>query len=343
MSHARVAFLTLPILLLPFSVPVAAQATPDRPRGDPAIIDPAATLERVFEGASSTEGPAAAPDGSIYFSDITFSTITKYSGHIMRYDPATGRTTVFRSPSGMSNGLVFDPQGRLLAAEGADFGGRRVTRTDLTTGKAEVLASLFNGRAFNSPNDIDSDALGRVYFTDPRYIGREPVEQPVMGVYRIDSVGSVTMIIGDAGKPNGIVVSPDQRTLYVGIHDNGTSGALPAGLTAARGRMAIAAYDLAADGSAKFRNVVVDFAPGLGPDGMAVDREGNLYVAGGKQPLGIYVFSREGRELGYIPTPENPRNAEFGRGAEGNVLYITAGRSLYRIRVRKHGYHPGES
>lgn len=342
MYQLRLSRITLLAAAFVLAPSLAAQSTPDKPRGDVTIVDTAARLEHVFDGALSTEGPAAAPDGSIYFSDITLVAGTKYAGHLMRFDPKTGRTAVFRSPSGMSNGLVFDPQGRLVAAEGAQGGGRRITRTDMTSGKAEVLAWQFEGRVLNSPNDIDTDAQGRVYFTDPRYIGREPVEQPVQGVYRIDTDGSVHLIIADAGKPNGIVVAPDQRTLYVAIHDNGTFGVLPPGATAARGRMIIAAYDLAPDGSTKFRRVLVDFAPGLGPDGMAVDRDGNLYVGGGRQPLGIYIYSPEGRELGVIPVPELPRNAEFGRGSEGNVLYITAGKGLYRIKVRKTGFHPGD-
>ena len=323
-------------------VPALAQSREAGPRGDPSIIDPTAVLERVFTGAFITEGPAAALDGSIYFSDITITAATKgQAGHIWRYDPTTGRTGVFRSPSGMSNGLTFDSEGRLLAAEGADFGGRRITRTDLATGKSEILAGLFNGRPFNAPNDLTIDTRGRVYFTDPRYLGNEPIEQPVQAVYRIDPDGSVHLIIADAGKPNGIALSPDQRTLYVAIHDDGAMGTLPPGSRATKGRMALAAYDLAQNGSATFRTTLVDFSPGLGPDGLAVDREGNVYVGGAKRPLGIYVYSPTGRELAYIPTPEEPRNAEFGRGAEANMLYITAGGSLYRIRVRKPGYHVG--
>src|SRR5690606_34585215 len=153
------------------------------------------------------EGPTAAPDGSIYFSDITNPTLTGLQlGHIWRYDPTTGRTTIFRSPSGQSNGLEFDAQGRLVAVEGANAGGRRVTRTDMESGRAVALALHFGGRAFNSPNDLTIDEQGRVWFTDPRYSGPEPLEQPVMGVYRVDSAGTAQLVVADAGKPNGIVV-----------------------------------------------------------------------------------------------------------------------------------------
>src|SRR5688500_7949967 len=144
-------------------------------------------LEKIFDGAVFTEGPAAAPDGSIYFSDITGSAKSKEAGHIMRYDPKSGTVTVFRSPSGMANGLAFDQKGRLVVAEGADHGGRRVTRTDMISGKSERLAWAWEGKLLNSPNDLTIDARGRIYFTDPRYVGPEPIEQPVQAVYRIDN------------------------------------------------------------------------------------------------------------------------------------------------------------
>ena len=133
------------------------------------IFAPGARLEKLFEGGHLTEGVAAAPDGTIFFSDITFTTETgMQAGHIMRFDPKTGKSTVYRSPSGMSNGLKFDAAGRMVAAEGADYGGRRITRTDLGTGKATILAGLFEGRPFNSPNDVTIDQMGRIYFSDPR-------------------------------------------------------------------------------------------------------------------------------------------------------------------------------
>ena len=173
------------------------------------IFSPGAKLEKVYEGGHLTEGVAAAPDGTIYFSDITFTRETAMqAGHILRFDPATKKTTVYRSPSGMSNGIKFDAQGRMVVAEGADFGGRRITRTDLSTGKSVILAGLYEGRPFNSPNDITIDRQGRIYFSDPRYLGYEPIEQPVMAVYRIDPDASVHRIITDAGKPNGVAISP---------------------------------------------------------------------------------------------------------------------------------------
>ena len=312
---------------------------------DPSIVTPGAKLERLFGDGFFTEGPAQAPDGSVYFSDITFVKASGYqAGHIWRWDPKTGQATVFRSPSGMSNGIVFDAQGRMVVAEGAGFGGRRITRTDMQTGKSWILAALYNGRPFNSPNDLVIDARGRIYFTDPRYVGSEPIEQPVQGVYRIDPDGRVSLVAANVGKPNGIAVSPDQATLYVASIDNGSFDESLADTPVLPGRMALLAYDLAPDGSVKFRRTVVDFSPDAGPDGISVDRDGNIYCAIPGSKPGIHVFSPAGKELAYIPTPEKPTNVRFGRGggADAQTLFITAGKSLYRIRVERTGYHPGQ-
>lgn len=313
------------------------------------IIPPDAKLETLFDGGLVlTEGVAVAPDGMVYFSDITFTNASKEkkqpieAGHIMKFDPQSGKTTVFRSPSGMSNGLKFDAEGNLIAAEGADFGGRRVTKTDMKTGKTYIIAGLYDNKPFNSPNDITIDEKGRIYFSDPRYLGHEPIDQPVQAVYRIDTDGSIHRIITDAGKPNGVAISPDQKTLYVVSNDNGTTGIGRLDEKkepTKKGSMTLMAYDLSPDGSAKFRKTLVDYAPQDGPDGLVVDKNGNLYVAvrDTTRP-GIYIYSPEGKELGHIKT-EVPTNVGFGRGDTANVLYITAGKSLYRIKLNTEGYH----
>ena len=131
--------------------------------GDMNILPTDAKLEEGFGEAFFTEGPAVAPDGAVYFSDITFTSQSgMQAGHIWKYDPKTGKATIFRSPSGMSNGIKFDAQGRMIVAEGADFGGRRVIRTDMKTGKSEIIAGLYEGRPFNAPNDITIDEKGRI-------------------------------------------------------------------------------------------------------------------------------------------------------------------------------------
>ena len=306
-----------------------------------AIFPPGAELEAVFSEAHFTEGVAIAPDGTVYFSDITFTDQTDMqAGNIWKHDPETGETVIFRSPSGMSNGMKFDAQGRLVVAEGADFGGRRITRTDMKTGKSEIIAGLYNGKPFNSPNDLSIDEQGRIYFTDPRYAGHEPVEQPVFGVYRIDPDGSIHLVVTDAGKPNGVAVSPDQKTLYVVSHDNGAMGSFPDDVPLRNGNMALLAYDLSPEGNATFRKTIVDFAPEDGPDGMIVDAEGNLYAAirDETQP-GVHVYTPEGEELAYVRTPDKPTNVAFGRGKSSGYLYVTAENCLYRIRMLKDGYH----
>ena len=318
------------------------------------IVPPNANVEKLFESNVLTEGVSVAPDGMVYFSEITFSHVARdeqgaiEAGHIWKFDPATRVTSIFRSPSGMSNGIKFDAQGRMVVAEGADYGGRRVTRTDMKTGKTFIIASMFEGRPLNSPNDITIDEKGRIYFSDPRYLGYEGIDQPVQAVYRLDTDGTLHRIITDAGKPNGVCVSPDQNTLYVVSNDNGGTSidrlAGPAGqadkvkIPLKKGSMALMAYDLAADGSAKFRKTLVDYVPEDGPDGLICDKDGNLYVAvRAESRPGICVYSPEGQELAYIPT-EIPTNVGFGRGADNKLLYITAGKSLYRIRLNREGY-----
>jgi gluconolactonase len=344
---------TLPSLLSIVFLAIAAGSP--CPAADDPVIPPDAKLEKLFESHVLTEGVAAGPDGMMYFSEITFSHIARdekgaiEAGHIWKFDPTTGKTTIFRSPSGMSNGIKFDAAGNMIVAEGADYGGRRVTRTDLKTGKSYIIAGLYEGRPFNSPNDVTIDEKGRIYFSDPRYLGHEPVEQSIMAVYRIDTDGSIHRIITDAGKPNGVAVSPDQKTLYVVSNDNGAAAieqlergdaTQPDKVTTPlrKGLMALLAYDLAADGSAKFRKVLVDYAPFDGPDGLVVDRDGNLYVAvRAENRPGICVYSPEGKELTYIKT-EVPTNVGFGHGKESKILYITAGKGLYRIRTNRTGY-----
>src|SRR3954465_1446699 len=329
---------TLPLLALVFATgPVLA---------DP-VVPPDAKLETLFDGGLVlTEGVAVAPDGMVYFSDITFTHASPErnqpaeAGHIWKYDPKTGKATVFRSPSGMSNGLKFDADGNLLAAEGADFGGGGGPPTGTKTGKSYIVAGLFDGKPLNSPNDITLDEKGRIYFSDPRYLGHEPIDQPVQAVYRVDADGSIHRIITDAGKCNGVAVSPDQKSLYVVSNDNGHTGIgrVPKEEPAFKGRMALLAYDLSPEGKAKFRKVLVDYAPEDGPDGMVCDTEGNVWTAvRAENRPGIYCYAPDGKELGYIKT-EIPTNVGFGRGAEAKTLYITAGKSLYRIRTNREGY-----
>ena len=320
------------------------------PEGDPSVLPPDSRLMRLFDGGCVlTEGVAPGHDGMIYFSDITFTSLCqdedgyKEAGHIWRYDPRTGEATVWRSPSGMSNGLKFDADGNMIAALGADFGGRMLVRTDMETGKSVILSGLYEGKPYNSLNDVTIDEQGRIYFSDPRYLGHEPIFQPGYAVYRLDPDGEVTRLITNGGKTNGVLVSPDQSTLYVVSNDDGWFDfqRLEEGEEAPiQGPHVLQAFDLAEDGTVSNRRVLVDYHPRSGPDGMIADVDGNIYAAlRAVDRPGIGVYSPEGEELAFISTgDELPTNVGFGRGEESDVLYVTSGHSLYKIQMAKEGY-----
>lgn len=298
-----------------------------------------------------TEGPAVAPDGSLYFTDMPFGTD---NGMILRFDPRTRKTTVFTHNSGKSNGLAFDADGNLLSCDGADGGSRSVRRWNLKTGQSEVVADRYQGKRFNSPNDLCVDLKGRIYFTDPRYGGTEPRELPNEAVYRIEKDETVIEITREVEKPNGIALSPDQRTLYVADHNNGGNRLSPNDPEPKRGAMKIYAFPLDMQGRVNgARRTIVDFGKENGSDGMRVDTQGNLYVAARSLARpGILVIDPTGKELAFLPTgPAKqsglfedwkgiPSNVEFGIGDESNRLYVTIDKSLYRIRVKTRGFHP---
>lgn len=330
---------------------IVQAADPPPPRGD-AIVSSEARLELLFTRSAPiegglTEGPAVAPDGSIYFSDIPFGAD---KGMILRFDPQTKKTTVFSADSGKSNGLIFDRQGQLWACEGANLGGRRVSRWNVETRDRTIVADNYQGKKFNAPNDLCLDRQGRVYFSDPRYVGDEPRELEHRAVYRIDPKG-VVELTHEVVKPNGLAISPDQKTLYVADHDNGTDKIDPTKPAPQQGVMRIYAFPLDADGKVSGpRRTVLDFGEDKGCDGMTVDSQGHVYltVRSSRRP-GVMVIDPQGSEVAFIPTgPENqtaaepvglPSNVEFGRGDEASVLYITVDKSLYRIRLKAKGIH----
>ncbi|MDA1049392.1 MAG: SMP-30/gluconolactonase/LRE family protein [Planctomycetota bacterium] len=281
-----------------------------------------------------TEGPAVHADGTVFFSDIE-------NNRIMKLAP-DGTRSVFREPSGRTNGNTFDQQGRLLHCEGAEFGaggGRRITRTNLQTNEYEVLTDRFDGVRYNAPNDICVDGQGRIYFTDPCYGDRSQMEMEIEGVYRIDLDGSVTRILQQPNieRPNGIAVTQDSKRLYL-VDSCPTIG----------GNRKIWGFDLDERGNPSNQLVVIDFAPGRGGDGMRLDIEGNLYIAAGIMtprgphetadvPPGIYIVTPEGDLKSRIPIREDVlTNLAFG-GADGRTLYITAGKTLFTTRVATPG------
>ena len=280
------------------------------------VVAPGATLEKLWGEGAFTEGGALTGDGAILFSDI--------GDRILKFDPKTKAVTPFRDPSGRANGLIFDPKGRLVAAEGANTGGgRRVSITE-SDGSVKTLADRYQGKRFNSPNDVAVDAKGRVYVSDPRYVGDEPRELDFEGVFRIDPNGSVTRLETTAKKPNGLAVSPDGKTLYVA--DNGPD------------RRALLALDLDTKGDVSRPRVLVTFE-GRGIDGMTVASDGRVVAtAGSGSKAGVSVYRPDGTLDGFIATPEAPSNVEFG-GPKRSTLYITAGVSLYRIETQMTGHH----
>ncbi len=293
-------------LLLALTLPAAAD--------EKSFVAPGEKLEKLWGEGSFTEGPVEGPDGAIYFSDI--------GNRIMRFDPKTGKTTEFRNPSGRANGLKFDAMGRLIACEGANTGGgRRISITE-KDGTVKTLADKFEGKMFNSPNDLTLDAKGRIYFSDPRYVGSEKRELDHDSVYRIDPDGKLTLVIKDVIKPNGLVISPDGKTLYVADHSGDPK------LT-----RKLVAYPLNADGSVGKRKELYDFGAERGIDGMTVTANGTIVAtAGRKDAAGVYFFSPEGKKLAVLPTPEDPTNCCFA-GADKKTLYVTAGKSLYRVKL----------
>ena len=279
------------------------------------------------------EGPAVSRSGSVYFTNIP-------ARRILEWNPEERRLSVFREQSNRANGLMFDRQGRLLACEG----GGRVTRTEMGSGEITTLADQYAGRELGAPNDLDLDSQGRVYFTS-RLANQDPEVENVNSVYRIDGPGQVVRVLHwpNIDMPNGIVVSPDDKTLYL-IDADGKAG---------RARR-IRAYDLGADGSATHERTLYDFYPGRSGDGMAIDAQGNLWVAAGlhrrrgsSETLdthpGIHVISPEGKLLAFVQTPEDSiTNCSFG-GPDLRTLYITCGKFLLSLRTRiagKSSYRP---
>jgi gluconolactonase len=288
-----------------------------------------------------TEGPAWHPNGNVYFSDIA-------NNRIMRKDPK-GVLHTHRTPSGRTNGLVFDLEGRLICCEGGGAeSNRQVTRLE-HDGTITVLAAKFEGKRLNSPNDCTIDAKGRIFFSDPRY--RNPVGlaqfdragKRIEGVYRIDADGSIHRIIThEISRPNGLAVSPDQKHLFVAEHVNEGDG--PQNRKLWR-------FDLKPDGTIgkNSQKLLFDWGSDRGPDGMAIDTNSNLYVTAGfnhpaprqtvkKYKAGVYVISPEGKLLHFIAVPMDMiTNCAFG-GKNLKTLYITAGHTLWSIPTNATGY-----
>ncbi|MBL8177603.1 MAG: SMP-30/gluconolactonase/LRE family protein [Bryobacterales bacterium] len=295
------------------------------------VVHVTETVPRLEATAASitafTEGPTADKDGNIYFTEHIHQ-------QILKMDTA-GKLSIFRDPSNNANGLLFDEEERLIACEGAASNAKspyasrkpkaRVTRTNLRTGEVEVLADGYEGQPFDGPNDVTMDSKKRLYFTD----------LPGGAVYRIDPDKKITRLLNrpEIQRPNGIAISPDDRTLYL-VEANQAEG----------GARMLRAYDLQPDGTLRNMRVFHNFSPGRSADGLCMDSAGNLHAAAGLHQrrgssetldtrCGVYVFSPEGKLIRFIPIPEDTiTNCAFG-GKDLKTLYVTAGKGVYEVGV----------
>ncbi len=293
------------------------------------LIPAGAKIEKLAGNFGFTEGPVWMRGGFLVFSDIPNNTIHKWT--------LDGTVSVFRKPSGYdlndapagafigSNGLTLDKDGRLTICE---HGNRRVTRLE-KDGTLTVLADKYEGKRLNSPNDAVYKSDGALYFTDPPYGLVKQDEDPKKelaynGIFRL-SGGKLQLLSKELTRPNGLAFSPGEKYLYVANSD--------------AKRKIWMRYEVGKDGSLANGKVLFDVTArseaGV-PDGMKIDRQGNLYCTG---PGGIWVISPEAKHLGTIAPPEVPANLHWGNG-DGKTLYITARTSLYRIRMNVAGIRP---
>ena len=260
--------------------------------------------EVVAEGLGFTEGPVWR-DGALLFSDIPNSRIHEHRDGALR---------TYREPSGQSNGLTLSLDGSLVACEHEN---RRVS---IERGEAvEAIATHFEGKRLNSPNDVVVRSDGRIFFTDPPYgIREEQRELPFNGVFTIDANGGLRLLVDDFDRPNGLALAPDERTMYI----------------ADTNRRHVRAFDVAGDGTLANGRVFAEMRDDGRPDGMKVDRAGRLYVSA----TGIQVFAADGAMLGSIDCPQMPANCAWG--GDGSMLYITARTAVYRTRIDTMGLAP---
>ncbi len=304
------------------------------------IFEPESKLKVEAGAGAGGEGPAWHPQLGV---------LSSGKGHIMRLT-REGKSVVHREEAG-TNGLLFDRQGRLLACEPKL---RRVTRSE-ADGKLTILTDNYLGKKYNQPNDITVDSRGRIYFSDPRYGSRDDMQlrddqgRTIEGVYRIDppeltgGEPKVTRIIGrELDRPNGVLVSADDRFLFVADNNNDSH----------EGTRKLWRFDLREDGSVDLtsKKVLRDWGKGRGPDGLKQDKKGRLFVAGGlNKPnppfepaegvkAGIYVLDpSSGELLDFLPVPtDEVTNCAFG-GEDRMTLFVTGGGVLYSIRVTTSG------
>ena len=274
-------------------------------------IGPKGPATKVAGGFGFIEGPAADGQGNLYFSDIPNARIHKLD--------AQGKVTVFREKSNKSNGLMVDGKGRILACE---MDGAVVALSADGQGR-EVLADKHNGKPLNAPNDLVIDKNGGIYFTDPMYGAKTPLPQGKTCVYYLPKGGKPVRLLDNLPNPNGVILSPDEKTLYV----------IPSS------QRQMMAYPVEAPGKLGVGRVFCELAqrrPGgnSGGDGLAVDVQGNLYITA---ETGVQVWSPAGKLLGTLVFPEQPANCDFG-GPGNKTLYATARTGLYQVELEIPGH-----
>lgn len=279
-------------------------------------------LVQLYADCAFAEGGAADAEGNVFFSDCP-------NNRILVYCPSTGQTTVWHEPSQRANGMGFDRTGRLVVCCDGKDGGAHAVRRYEADGSITTLASHYEGKRLNGPNDLCFDSQNRIYFTDPRYGYSDDLEQDCMAVYRIETDGSPTRVIDDVQVPNGILITPDDRTLYLVDHNPDPGGA-----------RTLLAYHADADGLWQRSAVLADFGEQYGGDGMTLDVEGNIYLtAGSDERAGVHIFAPDGEKIGFVHTPEIAGNCTFG-GSDLQTLFIAASSSLYQIRTSVPGALP---
>ena len=297
------------------------------------LISPDAKIEVLSSGYTWTEGPVWVKNGNyLLFSDVPANTIYQW-----KQGKNGGEVSVFLKPSGYtgtgvysnepgSNGLIINQKGELVACEHGD---RRVSAMPLSNGGKRTLADNFQGKKFNSPNDVVQHSSGAYYFTDPPYglpkQEKDPSRELEFGVYRIGTDGKVSQVINDLNRPNGLAFSPDEKILYVAQSDPE--------------KAFIMAYPVQADGSVGKGRVFYDATPAVKegkfrglPDGLKIDKQGNIFTTG---PGGVLVITPEGKLLGIINTGEATANCAWGD--DGSTLYLTADMYLCRIKTLTKG------
>lgn len=307
--------------------PVLGEIIRDDPRLDE-LIPKGAKIEVLASGFDWTEGPVWVRDGGyLLFSDIPRNSVMKWTEGVgaSLYLKPSGYTGVAEyAPEPGSNGLLLDPEGRLVFCEHGD---RRVS-VMLADGGKKTLVDSFKGKRLNSPNDAVFNSNGDLYFTDPPYGLPNRWDDPrreldFCGVYRLSKKGKLTLLTKEMTRPNGIAFSPDEKTLYVAQSDPERAIWMAFPVTRSgklgKGKVFYDSTDL------------VDKLPGL-PDGMTVDASGNLFATG---PGGVHIFAPDGTHLGRISTGERTANCAWGD--DGSVLYIAADMYLCRVKTNTKG------